>query len=195
MRMSKVMVFLLVAAAAAVNVQAGSALEPKSAWDGKGGTPAYVTQEWPEGRVLIWAKPGESGELAEASNWLENGKPATKAPDQETDIILPEAEMRYTVQAGRQKVRHVDILKNAELYGKHRGETEVWGNCWIHEGGYAMFISIRGDRHAFLKNEAAEYPSLENGLKYRGPKSKGGKENATQLSHKFPICKYGTASI
>jgi hypothetical protein len=174
---------------------AGSALDPQSAWDGHGPEPAYVRQDWPRARVLTWANPGRGGELSRAENWLEGGRPAARPPDYETDVILPPAARRYTVTAGSQRVRHLDVGKNAELYGEHRKETEVWGNCWIHPGGYVLFIAIRGDRHAFIKNEQAEFPSLENGLKYRGPKSKGGRENATQLSHKLQVCKYGTASI
>jgi hypothetical protein len=174
---------------------ADSALDPKSAWDGNGPEPAYVSEKWPDAPVLTWANPGTSGELSNPDNWLENGKPAKKAPDETTDIILPVAASSYTVNAVKQKVRHVDIGKNAELMGKHRSETEIWGNCWIHDGGYALFVSFNGDRHAFVKNEQTEFPSQENGLKYRGPKSKGGKQNASQLSHKLQICKFGTASI
>lgn len=173
----------------------GSALDPSSVWEGEGPKPAYVTQEWPAGRILVWANPGTSGELSDPANWLEDGKPTNQAPDQETDIILPAASSRYTVSAPKKKVRHVDIFDNAELQGKHRGDAEVWGNCWIHQGGLALYVSISGDRHAFLKNEKVEFPTQQNGMKYRGPKSKGGKENATQLSHKMQICKYGTASV
>ena len=185
----------IVAGSAVGTLAAGSALEPKSAWDGKGPEPAYVGEQWPETRVLTWANPGTSGQLSAPANWLENGKPAKTAPDETTDILLPAASARYTVQAGKQKVRHVDIGKNAELMGRHRGETEIWGNCWIHEGGLVLYVSFNGDRHAFLKNEKAEFPDRKNGMKYRGPKSKGGKENPTQLSHKLQICKFGTASI
>lgn len=186
---------LAVAGAAVDSFAVGSALDPKSAWDGKGPTPAYASEKWPAARVLTWANPGTSGELTDPANWLENKKPATQAPDETTDIILPAASKRYTVKAGKQKVRHVDISKNAELMGNHRGETEIWGNCWIHEGGLVLYVSFNGDRHAFLKNEKGEFPSQKNGMKYRGPKSKGGKENVTQLSHKLQICKFGTASI
>lgn len=120
----------------------GSALDPRSVWDGEGPTPAYVSETWPDAPVLTWANPGVSGELNDPANWLHDGKPSNITPNETTDIILPAADQRYTVRAGKQKVRHVDIGNRAELQGKHRGETEIWGNCLSHECALVLYVSF-----------------------------------------------------
>jgi hypothetical protein len=169
--------------------------EPRSAWDGRGPAPAYVAQSWPAGRRLVWAKPGKRGDLSVAANWLENSKPAETPPDRNTDIVLPASGERYVVNAPRKDVRHVLVERNAQLSGAHRGDTKVWGNVWIKDGGWMLYLSPIGDRHTFFRIDNADLPSIKNGLKFRGPKSKGGKPSRSQLSHKAQICKYGEASV
>jgi len=164
-----------------------TSLAQKSAWE---------KETWPKGRKLVWAKPGKSGNLKKASNWLENGRPAKKSPDRETDIVLPAAKKEYIVKGSRvNQVRHVTIEKNAELRGGHRSEIEIWGNVDVRPGGWIHFISIRGDRDTYVNIHDAKLPG--NGRVYRHcsknlPKSKCCN---SQLSHKFQICKIGTKSV
>lgn len=160
------------------------------------GEPAYKLEQWPEGRQLIWANPGTSGELGEASNWLEGGRTAQTPPDRETDILLPRASQHYQVRGSRvNQVRHVEIERNAELIGRHRGELEVWGNVDVYDGGDIHFISIRGDRDTYFKIEDAVFPG--NGRKYRHVRTSLPKKQAcnSQISHKFQIAKIGTKSV
>jgi len=158
--------------------------------------PAYETETWPKTRTLVWAKPGESGDLGTASNWLESGRPASRAPDRETDVVLPASEKSYRVKAARKHVRHVTVEKGGMIIGGHRAETEIWGNLWVKPGGRAYFISIRGPRHTFFRIDDAELPNETNKVKYGHTGQGGGSmKNRTQISHKFQVCKYGDASV
>ncbi|NJN05229.1 MAG: hypothetical protein HC814_00805 [Rhodobacteraceae bacterium] len=88
--------------------------------------PAYQTETWPAGRTLTWASPGTSGDIGDATLWLEGGKPATAPPDRNTDVVLPAAKAIYTVKGGRNnQVRHVTIEDNARITGAHRNELEI----------------------------------------------------------------------
>ncbi len=159
--------------------------------------PAYETETWPAARKLVWARPGESGRFDDAASWLENGKPAPKPPDEETDVELPDADKFYRVSGGRGKaVRHLTVGRNAMLVGGHRGETEIWGNCRVKDGGRVYFISIRGPKHTFFRMDNAEFPGPKNASSY-GHVGAGGSDpkNRTQISHKFQVCKYGDASV
>lgn len=158
--------------------------------------PAYETETWPAGRQLVWAHPGQNGELSDVANWKNaDGSPVQSAPDRNTDIVLPAADVLYTVTGNRlNQVRHVIIEKNAKLVGGHRNEVEIWGNCHVKADGWIHFISIRGDKHTFFRIDDAGYPDPQNGQKY----SLGQKSRAewcrSHISHKFQVCKYGLAS-
>ncbi|MEM6884579.1 MAG: chitobiase/beta-hexosaminidase C-terminal domain-containing protein [Verrucomicrobiota bacterium] len=158
--------------------------------------PLWKQEKWDEGRQLVWANPGESGELSKAENWLEDGKPASSAPDRETDILLPEASKYYVVSGSRlNQVRHVVIEKNAELKGKHRNELEIWGNVDVKEDGWIHFISIRGDKDTYFDIEESVFPG--KGRTYRHCSKNPPKDKCcnSQISHKFQICKIGTKSV
>ncbi len=161
--------------------------------------PAYETEEWKRTRELTWARPGSNGGIGDARNWLEDGKPARKGPDRDTDIILPKASKRYRVSgSSRDQVRHVTIEANAELKGRHRNEIEIWGNCHVKDGGWIQYVSIRGGKHTFFRIDGAEFPNRKNNEGYRHPAGrhpKGKQESRSQISHKFQICKFGTASV
>jgi hypothetical protein len=161
-----------------------------------GGQPAYETESWRETRVLTWARPGESGKLSDAANWLERGQPATVVPDRETDIILPAADQVYRVSAANQEARHVIIEKNAMLLGGHRNEVQVWGNCHVKAGGRIYYCGIRGPGHTFFRIDDGHYPGDHNAPAY-GHTQQGAKDirNTTQISHKLSIIKYGDGSV
>ena len=169
---------------------------PSPAAEAKSAQPAYKTETWAKTRVLVWARPGQSGQMMDAANWLENGKPAARPPDRDTDIRLPAADKRYQVKAGRRKaVRHVVIERNGFLIGQHRGECEIWGNIHVKPGGWVYYVSIRGPKHTFFRIDGGEFPNPKNKTQYRHTSRGGGRLNRTQISHKFQVCKYGEASV
>ncbi|MFC1652754.1 chitobiase/beta-hexosaminidase C-terminal domain-containing protein [Planctomycetota bacterium] len=159
--------------------------------------PAYETEVWPETRTLVWAHPGQTGDLGDPNNWrLENGDPVKTAPDRDTDIVLPASDKSYRVNAVRQHVRHVTIERGGMLIGKHRSETWVWGNLWVKTGARAYFVAIRGPKHTFFRIDAAKLPSESHPVPYGHTNSGANSmENMTQIAHKFQVCKYGDASV
>ena len=106
---------------------------------------ARADSPWPAVRCLVWARPGESGLASEPANWTEyassadhaagkGGKPASKRPDANTDVVLPDAPNgkpyvvgymiipRYRKRDGGYdvphiRVRHVTIGRGAGLDG------------------------------------------------------------------------------
>ncbi|MGC6464008.1 MAG: chitobiase/beta-hexosaminidase C-terminal domain-containing protein [Akkermansiaceae bacterium] len=161
--------------------------------------PAYQTQEWPQARKLIWAKPGVGGNIAEVKNWkTAAGQPAKKAPDRDTDIVLPKSKKIYDVKGSRtNQVRHVMVESGARFGGGHRNEVEIWGNLEVQPGGRVLYISIRGTKHTYVHLIGAEFPSKENGQTLAHPSTRvaAAKQCASQISHKFQIAKVGTASV
>lgn len=160
--------------------------------------PAYVTETWPEARTLTWARPGESGEYSEPTNWLEQGKPATSAPDRDTDVVLPAGSKPYSVTAPpNAEVRHLTVDRHGYIEAKHRNDLQVWGNIWVKDGGRLQFVACRGPKHTFFRMDNAEFPTAENGLTYLGGiKGRSDKpQSRSRVSHKFEIAKYGDASV
>ena len=137
----------------------------------------FLKERWPQTRVLVWAKPGASGHAMSSGSWTEyasttdyiakkEGRPAAKGPDENTDIILPDAPdgkpyvAGYSVESFRRKggldhpqlvCRHVTIGKGAGLdggsrtsrgrasFGRHPGgdtAMAIYGNVTIKDGGY-----------------------------------------------------------
>lgn len=171
---------------------AGEAPPPRP--DGEPHAP-WATETWPAARRLTWAAPGTSGELKDPAAWLEDGRPATAKPDQDTDLVLPASEQPYTVHCGGEAVRHVTVGAKAQLKGAHRREVEIWGNCEVAEGGWVYFVSIRGPRHSFFRLAGAAFPSAANKEDYRHVNNKCENPSRSQISHKFQVCKYGDASV
>jgi len=161
--------------------------------------PAYETQVWEAGRCLIWAHPGQDGSLSDPNQWVDaDGRAVTRAPDRETDILLPAADSLYRVQGHRtDQVRHVTVEKNAMLQGKHRDEVEIWGNAHIKDGGFTYYVSVRGDKHTFFKLDTSEFPTPENRKVVHHTSRHVAIERRCRghISHKFQVCKYGTASV
>jgi len=106
----------------------------------------FLKEQWPQARVLVWAKPGSSGRALSAGSWTEyasttdylakkEGRPAKLPPDKDSDIILPDAPdgkpyvAGYIVENFRRRggldhpqliCRHVTIGKGAGLDGASR---------------------------------------------------------------------------
>lgn len=161
----------------------------------EGDNPYYFNEKWEEGRLLIWANPGQDGDFMEPSNWIENNMPATTSPDMNTDILLPFSDTTYNVRSNaKNKLRHLTIERNANIIGTHRNETEVWGNVWRKPGGIGWGLTFVGTKNTLYLAEKVEFPNLEKnaGMKYSGSKFVIAPYT---ICHKFQVCKYGDASI
>ncbi|MFC2116444.1 chitobiase/beta-hexosaminidase C-terminal domain-containing protein [Bacteroidota bacterium] len=161
----------------------------------KDDNPYYLNETWEEGRLLIWANPGQDGDFMEPSNWIENNKPATSAPDMNTDVLLPFSDSLYNVRSDtKNKVRHVTIERNASFLGKHRNDTEVWGNVWRKPGSIGWGMTFVGEKNTFYLAEKVEFPNLQ---KFPNQLYAGSKfvKSPYAICHKFQVCKYGDASV
>lgn len=123
---------------------------------GPGQIGKYATETWEKKPLLVWARPGESGDGLSFENWLdETGKPLSKDPwtrektkdsrgrEQpesgvfEGDILLPMSDRFYQVlQAGNRDhlgaftLRHLTVEDNAEYAVRYT----VTGNLWMKDG-------------------------------------------------------------
>ncbi len=140
-------------------------------WPHLDGKEYFKAQEWPAGRLLTWAHPGQRGVVknprpnelvvTEPANWLEEGKPATKLWDEDTDILLPAWTSAYEVNMRdcpvRQVFRHITVEANALLIGGGDGQGRlIHGNVWIKRGGMLSAqgaTQFLGHNHTFLRND------------------------------------------
>ncbi len=150
-----------VAAASAPGYAAATAHQPQFAdkvvWNDDARLSDYAKQAWPTTRVLTWANPGTAAKDGwEAKHWLENGKPATKGIDPDSDLILPDAKGEYLVSLtdGRKyqpaAFRHLTIGTHAMV----AGHFATRGNVWIKAGGGLMNMDQSlGEGHTFLRDD------------------------------------------
>ncbi|MBA3699631.1 MAG: hypothetical protein H0W78_12360 [Planctomycetes bacterium] len=133
----------------------------------KGTKPAYTTETWDKpSRLLVWAKPGTSGKLSDAANWLVLGAPLSDTPaywDADTDVLLPAADTPYVVTGGNDgaritlAMRHVTVENGASLTTQDCG---VHGNEWVRQRGKCeMRFGHRweGSKHTFCRTD---YPTV-----------------------------------
>jgi len=171
---------VVVAALLAVSLQAAGGVDLSGMAD-----EPFLKEHWPQARALVWAKPGTSGPAMSGGSWTEyastadylankEGRPATRRPDKNTDIILPDAPdgepyiVGYIVEARKRvggfdrpqwSCRHITIGSGAGLDGGcniSRGRPAfsrspsfdtgmgIYGNVKVRDGGY-----IYG-QHTFL---------------------------------------------
>ncbi|MBS3822013.1 MAG: hypothetical protein KGY81_09665, partial [Phycisphaerae bacterium] len=146
-----------------------------------GRRPAYTAETWqPPEQLLVWADPGNSGRLEEASNWLLNGKRLSTMPfnkeqrradghafDMNTDILIPEAREAYQVAFGNRKrggfkARHIAVGNNAKLKAS---VLSVAGNVRLTRLGRLRVrytIAFRGDRDTYFLNDKPPFTAEEN---------------------------------
>jgi hypothetical protein len=185
-----------------------SAHEPNFAdrklWPNLVGPEAFTTQNWPKGRLLVWAHPGQSGSVkggtpsakldsTDPANWLEDGKPATNLWDENTDLLLPDCDTHYSVALrdfSPQVYRHLTVGRNATLSGGGDGKgRRIMGNVWIKRGGSTAnqgSTTIQGDAHTFWRNDNVGTPKLK--LSWAPGKPGSGSPNVTQY---FTFAKSG----
>ena len=143
----------------------------KSLWPKLSGEEYFLPEDWPAGRLYVWAHPGESGgipgrntphDVTDPKNWLENGKPAGKLIlDENTDLWFPPSKEPYHVGFRgtdmREVCRHVTIESGACFSGGGDGVGRtIYGNVWVKAGagissqGATRFV---GGRHTFFRND------------------------------------------
>jgi hypothetical protein len=142
----------------------------KALWPNIGGKEAFVLQQWRQGRVYVWAHPGEGTSdskggkrgLRDPNSWLENGKPPEKVVfDELTDLVFPSSETRYYISTGSlgqgQVFRHITIGRNCDVSGGGDGVgRSIYGNVWVKRYGrlYAQGgTRILGKEHSFIRND------------------------------------------
>ena len=138
---------------------------------GQGQYGKYAEQDWPDCPVMIWARPGVSGERFTGANWLdETGTPYFEVPltsqrnvrsdNSPIDVLLPAAGVRYMAggwggggNEGTPPHRHLTIEYNA-TYGI---TYNVQGNLWMKHGSGLVgkhrgrFFNEEPDLHRFIR--------------------------------------------
>ncbi len=123
---------------------------------------AYYAQKWEPARLLVWARTEDyTGSLKDPANWLENGKPAQKEPDDNSDLVFPDAPKQLLVAGGTGdwqtwetlKMRHLTIGRNIKLRLRNIIPS---GNVWVKENVTWNVISIywEGDKDTFARNDS-----------------------------------------
>jgi len=133
------------------------------------GRAAYAKENWPKGRVLVWAdtnpKTSKGLDPANPANWLEAGKPATEPLDANCDVVFPASKTPYQVEGKKipTQVRHITIEAGCSLWGWGIGHS---GNTWIKKGGSygGGSGSCRGAKNTFMRNDSDRIVMLANGL-------------------------------
>jgi len=172
-------------------------------WPNLSGKEYFLKQSWPQGRLYVWAYPGETGNLHRGSrrsprdptdpkNWLVDGKPAKELIfDDTADLLLPASDTAYEVGFRttnvRETFRHVTVEPGAGFIGGGDGRGRViFGNVWIKRGGmmYAQGATrIIGSRHTFFRNDNVTKPE------------EGDRRDGRRCSQYFTFDKPGDASV
>jgi len=140
------------------------------------GRSAYAKQSWAGGRLLVWAYPGSNDrklDPTDPKNWLENGKPADRLFDAETDILFPDAETAYFVgtKGGPFAVRHLTVGRNARVSIM---PLTAYGNVWIKNDGSIIWLEgLSGSANTFARNDNSEGRSIRIANKLTVSKTAG----------------------
>jgi hypothetical protein len=147
----------------AAAIEYGDAVAHKPCFDQKGLWPddvkktAYYAQQWKPARLLVWSGKGkDTAVVSAADNWLEDGKPAAKGPDEETDLLFPDAPaiMRAGADSGTLAGRHITIGKNVQVTTRGLSLT---GNIWVKQMAALRCRNpnIAGSESTFARNDSA----------------------------------------
>lgn len=145
--------------------------EDKKLWPHLTGKEYFIQTRLPKARVLVWAKPGTTGDQRgldpiKPANWIDadTGKPATAAIDASTDIVLPAADKRYVIDFqnaghGHDKdgvnltARCITIGANAQL---NLPDANCSGHLWVQHGGHLTIdvtCAFVGGDQTFARND------------------------------------------
>ncbi len=136
--------------------------DDKALWPGDVTVTDYYRQSWSDAPVMIWTKTGDAARDADPqdpANWLIDGRPAERLPDESTDIVFPSG--KYVVGAYKYKgagwsARHVTIGSQV-ICGV---SIQPAGNVWIKKDGLTSMMSrFTGDRNTFVRNDNNEFNS------------------------------------
>jgi len=142
----------------------------KEAWPNLAGDEYFLKEKWPKARLLIWAHPGErqggqGPKLApsDPACWIDaaTGKPADAIPDMDTDVILPDSDKPYRVNAGPGSsftCRHLTIGRNAEFNSACWVHFSVFGNVLVRPTGKLQpsTLKLAGNRDTFIRQDWPE---------------------------------------
>jgi len=133
----------------------------------KGPAPYYAKEQWTKPkRLLVWAKPGESGDFSKTENWLAFGAAPTGSTwwDSDTDILLPSSTVRYKLVPGSHPelpegrmtftVRHITAERGSYIASEG---CKVYGNEWVRLGGRVNMRFLNGwygSKHTFTRVDA-----------------------------------------
>ncbi len=137
---------------------------------------AYAKENWQPARLLVWAHPGvmdRSLDPTDPANWLENGKPATRLFDAQTDLLFPDSETTYFVgtKGGPFACRHLTVGRNARVSIM---PLTAYGNVWIkREGSIIWLEGLSGSRHTFARNDNRQGREIRISNKLTISKSQG----------------------
>ncbi len=116
----------------------------------------YAKETWDKAPLIVWAKPGESGDAMVAASWLdESGQPLQESPWKSSDapkdkkkpelatlafggdVLLPAADTPYkAIQSGNRDrleaaaIRHLTVENNAAYNVRYT----ILGNLWMKRG-------------------------------------------------------------
>jgi hypothetical protein len=127
----------------------------------------YTTETWETPRqLLVWARPGTSGQFEKPTNWLVNGRPMQQWPEaigdhygliffseDGTDFLFPASTKPYRVRPRTNaRARHITVQDGADA---EISLNACNGNIWVtprgdfHGGGNAP---LSGSKHTFIVN-------------------------------------------
>ena len=146
----------------------------KEAWPDLVGDEYFLKQDWPVARLLIWAhvpckegattaaRGGPRPNIADPACWIDaaTGKPAETLPDMDTDVILPDSDQPYKVQArggdSSFTCRHLTVGRNATFEPAGGGNLMAFGNVWIRPTGQLFVyrgLMLVGGQDTFLRRD------------------------------------------
>ena len=134
----------------------------------EGRKPAYTTETWEAPKqLMVWARPGRSGQFEKPGNWLINGEPMKRWPrpvgehygliffeQDSTDFLFPASAKRYIVRpkATSARPRHVTVEAGVDVEIKLNTCT---GNIWVSPDGAfngGGGADLGGVKHTFFLN-------------------------------------------
>ncbi len=182
----------------------------RQVWPLLTGKEAFVTQKWEPARLLVWAHPGTSAkdrrgrtnderrgrdpglDREDPATWLENGRPATAAPEpgEAVDLWFPASDRPYQVASPPWTVRHMTIERGAYVMTHPKVPDRIRsfiGNIWLKRGG-GMYCNhdytVAGAADTFIRND--NEPATV---------SLRGRERLTDISYWLVVNKQRGASV
>jgi len=141
--------------------------QDKMLWPADVEKTAYFKETWPKATLMVWARTEKSGapvDPKDPANWLVDGKPATNAPNANTDVYFPEGSfLRVRDKAPLGKVRHLTVGRGVRV--PKSVAIRPTGNVWIRERGMVAEVgAFSGEKDVFLRNDNKDFTKEEAAL-------------------------------